>query len=100
MWARLVEGEQCVTEHNLELVSHRTAADDTGAFPADSYWDEVVGAACEDDLTAYLGTPIAEWPAGLESYWLTPTEEGGAAGDRSIICMFRNDRMVTTPVRG
>jgi hypothetical protein len=85
----------CTADHNLELVSHRTAANDAAAYPDDRYWQQVVGAACQDDLSSYLGIPVSAWPAGLSPSWLIPKEESWAFGNRHVYCMVRSDQTIT-----
>jgi hypothetical protein len=88
----------CTAAHNLELVSHRTAANDAAEYPDPRYWQQVVGAACQDDLSAYLGTPDSAWPTGLNPSWLIPKPESWAFGNRHVYCMARSDQTVTTSV--
>lgn len=87
----------CTAQHNLELVSHRTAAIEGDSYPDDRYWHDVVGAACMDDMKAILGATLR---ADISAYWVYPRPDSWAFGDRHVFCMIQTDTLVTAPAVG
>jgi hypothetical protein len=93
-----LDAVDCTAAHNLELVSHRTATGNDDEYPDARYWQQVVGEACTNDVSVYLGTPLSGWPTGLSPYWLVPKPESWAFGHRHVSCMVQSNGPATTSV--
>jgi hypothetical protein len=79
----------CADVHSLEFVAFENASGSDDAFPDDSYWSGPVTDLCDKDDAAYVGLPVASWPATLSSYIAQPTSKGWELGDRTVFCLVQ-----------
>ena len=74
----------CDAAHDMEVIfvgSHPEQAD----FPSDDAFAEFADTTCGPAFEAFTGSAL-DGQSTLEIGWFTPTEEGWAEGDRSILC--------------
>ena len=74
----------CESAHDMEVIfvgGHPEQAD----FPSDDAFAEFADTTCGPAFEAFTGSAL-DSQSTLDIGWFTPTEEGWAQGDRSILC--------------
>lgn len=77
-----VDAKPCDEPHEFEMYFIGDMPD--GDFPSESGFLAFFEDECMPAFEEFVGVPYEE--SQLDIYWLTPTEEGWAAGDRQVQC--------------
>lgn len=85
----------CLRPHDNEVYAELQMEGD--AWPGADSVESFAVSACLDRFEPYVGTSYEE--SRLDYFFLTPTEEGWAGGDRSVFCVLYSADLekLTTP---
>ena len=80
----------CEEPHDNEVYAFTPLAGNPIIFPGDAAAAEAALTACLDRFDGFVGAPFPT--SALDILYITPTSEGWAEGDKSVICaVFRVD---------
>ena len=93
-----VRAVPCTTQHTYELFYRGDMPD--GTYPNDAAFDSWTTANCDPAFATYVGRSYDQ--SSLEVYYLVPTSDAWASGDRSVQCALfpSNNAHPTTSLRG
>lgn len=83
----------CAEPHDLEVYYEGTL-DESGAYPGDTELMEMVDEGCYNAFEDFVG--VAQEDSSLLVSTLFTTEEGWEQGDRSYLCLVRQETEQTT----
>ena len=84
-----VAARPCAQPHEFEMFF--TGSMPEGTFPGQSVFEEFMNTNCMPAFSAYVGKRYED--SELDMYWLAPSVEGWAQGDRSVQCAVFHPRI-------
>jgi hypothetical protein len=93
-----VRAVPCTTQHTYELFFRGDMPN--GDYPTDDAFDSWTTSNCDPAFATYVGRSYEQ--STLEVYYLVPTSDAWASGDRSVQCALypSNDTHPTTSLKG
>lgn len=93
-----IDERPCNFEHEYEVFF--SGAAEGSAYLSDAAFDDYYRANCLPAFEAYIGETYED--SALDIFWLVPTEEAWADGDRTIQCLVYHPRIprLTTSLKG